>query len=148
MPCTKPGNSSRESAGHDRRAAHDALVRVPGRLRQSSGGLLRGALAGGLLAYATSLVMVILSQGLPPLVGAICFPVGYEHAIVNMFVIPAGMALGAPVSFRGWWLWNQIPVTLGNMVGGAVLTGGALATCYPKPAASDVPDASDDRRAA
>ena len=245
--------------------------------------LLRGALAGGLLAYATSLVMVILSQGLPPLVGAICFPVGfvmlvllglelatgnfalmplallsgdigtgrllrnwtwvyagnllgslayaalfcaaitgfgassggpladqlrrvavaktttyaalnvagwatavvkavlcnwmvtigavlalvsrstigkviamwlpiatffahgYEHSIVNMFVIPAGMTLGAPVSFGDWWLWNQIPVTLGNLVGGAVLTGGALAICYPR---SATPDASADRQAA
>jgi formate/nitrite transporter len=241
--------------------------------------LLRGALGGGLLGYATSLVMVILSQGLPPLVGAICFPVGfvllvllglelatgnfalmpvallsrdigwrdlarswawvyagnllgsvayaalfyvaitnagasaggsvadqvrrvaqaktigyaalgargwaaavvkavlcnwmvtlgavlalvsrstigkiaamwlpiatffahgYEHSIVNMFVIPAGMLLGAPVSAADWWLWNQIPVTIGNIAAGAVLTGLALAVCYPKPvalAAADV----------
>ena len=44
--------------------------------------LLRGALAGGLLAYATSLVMVILSQGLPPIVGAICFPVGFVMLVL------------------------------------------------------------------
>ena len=61
------------------------------------------------------------------------FAHGYEHSIVNMFVIPAGMLLGAPVSGADWWLWNQIPVTLGNIVSGAVLTGLALGACYPKP---------------
>jgi len=43
-----------------------------------------------------------------------------------MFVIPTGMMLGANVSFSQWWLWNQIPVTLGNMVGGALFTASAL----------------------
>ena len=48
----------------------------------------------------------------------IFFAQGFEHAVVNMFVIPAGMMLGAKVTFGDWWLWNQIPVTLGNLVGG------------------------------
>lgn len=46
------------------------------------------------------------------------FALGYEHSVVNMFVIPAGMLMGAPISMRDWWLWNQIPVTLGNLLGG------------------------------
>jgi formate/nitrite transporter len=54
------------------------------------------------------------------------FAHGYEHSIVNMFVIPAGRFFGAPVSMSQWWLWNQMPVTLGNFVSGAVLTGLAL----------------------
>ena len=54
------------------------------------------------------------------------FMQGFEHAVVNMFVIPAGILLGANVTFADWWLWNQIPVTLGNLVGGMVLTGGAI----------------------
>ena len=37
-----------------------------------------------------------------------------------MFMIPAGMMLGAHVSFEQWWVWNQIPVTLGNFVGGVL----------------------------
>jgi formate/nitrite transporter len=61
------------------------------------------------------------------------FALGYEHSIVNMFVIPAGMFLGAPVSVSAWWLWNQIPVTIGNIVAGVILTGAALAVAYPKP---------------
>ncbi|MFW7269979.1 formate/nitrite transporter family protein [Gluconacetobacter sp. Hr-1-5] len=55
---------------------------------------------------------------------------GYEHSVVNMFAIPTGMMLGAPVSFADWWLWNEIPVTLGNLVGGLVFTGGALYATY------------------
>ncbi len=53
----------------------------------------------------------------------IFFAQGFEHSVVNMFVIPTGMMLGAKVSFSDWWLWNQIPVTLGNFVGGFLFTG-------------------------
>ena len=54
------------------------------------------------------------------------FSQGFEHAVVNMFLIPVGMILGANVSVSTWWLWNQIPVTLGNLVGGMVFTGLAI----------------------
>lgn len=54
------------------------------------------------------------------------FGQGFEHAVVNMFLIPMGMLLGADVSLVQWWAWNQIPVTLGNVVGGLLFTGLAL----------------------
>lgn len=54
------------------------------------------------------------------------FSQGFEHTVVNMFVIPAGMMMGANVSVWDWWVWNQIPVTLGNLVGGMVFTGLAI----------------------
>jgi formate/nitrite transporter len=60
----------------------------------------------------------------------IFFAQGFEHSVVNMFIIPAGMMMGAKVSFADWWVWNQIPVTLGNLVGGALFTGGALFITY------------------
>ena len=60
----------------------------------------------------------------------IFFALGFEHSIVNMYTIPAGMLFGAPISLGDWWLWNQIPVTLGNIVGGAVFTGLALYATY------------------
>lgn len=73
----------------------------------------------------------------------IFFAQGFEHTVVNMFVIPTGMMLGAKVTVAEWWLWNQIPVTLGNLVGGFVFTGLALyATYKPKvalPPASTAP---------
>src|SRR5262249_23719196 len=64
----------------------------------------------------------------------IFFAQGFEHSVVNMFIIPTGMMLGAKVTVADWWLWNQIPVTLGNVVGGFVCTGLALYLTYrPRP---------------
>jgi formate/nitrite transporter len=60
------------------------------------------------------------------------FVQGFEHAVVNMFVIPAGMLYGAEVSVSDWLLWNQLPVTLGNIVGGFLLTGLPLYLTYGK----------------
>jgi formate/nitrite transporter len=56
----------------------------------------------------------------------IFFAQGFEHSVVNMFIIPTGMMMGAKVTVADWWLWNQIPVTLGNLVGGFIFTGLAL----------------------
>ena len=64
------------------------------------------------------------------------FAQGFEHSVVNMFLIPAGMILGADVSMADWWLWNQIPVTLGNLIGGFVFTGLALYLTLRKKEAS------------
>jgi len=60
------------------------------------------------------------------------FAQGFEHAVVNMFVIPTAMMMGADISFSDWWLWNQIPVTIGNFIGGFVFTGLALHLVYKK----------------
>ncbi len=64
------------------------------------------------------------------------FALGYEHSVVNMFVIPTGIFFGAPISAGDWWLWNQIPVTIGNIVGGAVFTGLALYVTYGRRASN------------
>lgn len=58
------------------------------------------------------------------------FGLGYEHAIVNMFVIPAGILLGAEITIKEWWLWNGIPVIAGNLLGGMLFTGFLLYWCY------------------
>lgn len=76
---------------------------------------------------STSTVGRIAAAWMPILV---FFAQGFEHAVVNMFIIPAGMMMGAKVSFADWWVWNQIPVTLGNLVGGALFTGAALYVTY------------------
>jgi len=83
---------------------------------------------GAILAFTSrSTIGKIVAMWLPI---TIFFAHGYEHSIVNMFVIPAGMFLGAPVSMKQWWWWNQIPVTLGNIVAGALFTGIALWYTY------------------
>jgi formate/nitrite transporter len=89
---------------------------------------------------STSTAGKILGAWLPI---ATFFGLGYEHSVVNMFVIPAAMLLGAKISIADWWLWNQIPVTLGNLVGGYLFTGFALYLTYrprvPKTASVEVP---------
>jgi formate/nitrite transporter len=88
---------------------------------------------GAVLALASrSTVGKIVAMWLPILA---FFSQGFEHSIVNMFVIPAGRMFGAQLTLRQWWLWNQLPVTLGNVVSGAVLTGAALYFTY-KPSES------------
>lgn len=60
------------------------------------------------------------------------FAHGYEHSVVNMFIIPAGMMFGAKVTIADWWLRNQIIVTLGNFAGGSFFTGMALYYTYQR----------------
>jgi formate/nitrite transporter len=61
------------------------------------------------------------------------FALGLEHCVVNMFVIPTAMMLHAPISVSDWLLWNQLPATAGNIVGGFLFTGVLLyATHYKK----------------
>ncbi|TZF85853.1 formate/nitrite transporter family protein (plasmid) [Pedobacter sp. BS3] len=71
----------------------------------------------------------ILAAGIPIF---IFFALGYEHAVVNMFVIPAGMMFGAHVTIADWWLDNQLIVTLGNIIGGLLFTGMAIYYTYGK----------------
>src|SRR5437762_6522053 len=59
------------------------------------------------------------------------FALGFEHSVVNMFLIPSGMILGAPISLGQALFWNLLPVTLGNLVAGTLLTGMALYVTYP-----------------
>jgi formate/nitrite transporter len=74
------------------------------------------------------IVMAFTSKSTAGKIAAMWLPIltffaqGFEHAVVNMFVIPAGMLLGADVTIGDWWLWNQIPVLIGNFVGGAFFT--------------------------
>lgn len=93
---------------------------------------------------STSTVGKILGAWLPIF---IFVSQGFEHSVVNMFAIPAGMMFGAPVSMGDWWLWNEIPVTLGNAVGAFFFTGGAIFFTYSRNASSpqDVAAPADAR---
>src|SRR2546423_8500433 len=64
--------------------------------------LIRGILSGAFLGYATSLSLVVSSQGLPPIIGAILFPVGFVILVLlglelvtgNFALLPAGLLAG------------------------------------------------------
>ena len=63
------------------------------------------------------------------------FALGFEHSVVNMYVLPSGMMLGAAISVKQILFWNLLPVTLGNIMAGGLFTGMALyATYIAKPA--------------
>jgi len=85
---------------------------------------------GAVLAFTSrSTIGKIVAMWLPI---ATFFAQGYEHSIVNMYLIPAGMLLGAPVSLSDWWIWNQVPVTIGNILAAVLLTALPLAVSYPR----------------
>lgn len=82
-------------------------------------------------------VMALVSRSTVGKIAAMWLPImtffalGFEHSVVNMFLIPSGMLLGAPISVGQALLWNLLPVTLGNIVAGTLLTGMALYATYP-----------------
>ena len=57
---------------------------------------------------------------------------GLEHSVANMFIIPLGIMNGAAVTWKSFFLANLLPVTLGNIVGGAVCVGAAFCWAYGK----------------
>lgn len=103
------------------------------------------AFAGGILCNALVCIAVLLAMASKSIIGKIAgiwFPImafvlsGFEHSVANMYYIPAGIfasmnpayataAQEAGVNMANLnalgFLGNIVPVTLGNIVGGAVI---------------------------
>jgi formate/nitrite transporter FocA (FNT family) len=62
------------------------------------------------------------------------FAMTFEHSVVNMFLFPFGLILGANFSIMDYFLWNEIPTVLGNLVGGIAFTGLTLYTTHVRTA--------------
>ena len=77
----------------------------------------------------------ILAMWMPILV---FFYLGFEHSIVNMFLFPAGIMLGGEFTWFDYLVYNEIPVILGNLVGGLVFVGGIFFATYYKPSPADL----------
>jgi formate transporter len=117
--------------------------------------LVRGILANALVCLAVWLCMS--ARSVIDKVVAVVFPVtafvaaGFEHSVANMYFLPIGLFVkaGAPDGFwsvsgttadsyggltwRTFLLDNLLPVTIGNVIGGAVLVGLVYALAYPAP---------------
>ena len=63
-----------------------------------------------------------------PIVGF--FGQGFEHTVVNMSLFPLGLMMGAKATIGDYLMANEIPVTIGNLVGGFLFTGLALYLAY------------------
>jgi formate/nitrite transporter FocA (FNT family) len=62
------------------------------------------------------------------------FYMTFEHSVVNMFLFPSGLLLGAKFSLMDYLIWNEIPTVVGNLVGGLAFTGLTLYTTHLKTA--------------
>ncbi len=114
----------------------------------------------GILCNWLVCLAVWMSWGADTTVGkifSIFFPIwlfvasGFEHSVANMYYIPAGILAKAVPEFaklsgvapevlatltwKGFFLNNLLPVTLGNIVGGMVCVGLAYTFAYGKKAA-------------
>jgi len=84
---------------------------------------VRGILCNWLVCMA-----VYMASGCATMTGkiiAVWFPIsafvalGLDHSIANMFLIPLGILRGADITLAQFITANLIPVTLGNIIGGA-----------------------------
>ncbi|CAE6963712.1 unnamed protein product [Symbiodinium microadriaticum] len=51
---------------------------------------------------------------------------------VPLFILPAGIFSGAPLSWADIFLKNLIPVTIGNALAGAFVVGGGMSFAFGK----------------
>ena len=62
------------------------------------------------------------------------FYMTFEHSVVNMFLFPAAMLMGGAFSIADYFIWNEIPTVLGNLVGGFAFTGLTLYSTHVRTA--------------
>lgn len=97
----------------------------------------RGILCNALVCLAVWLCFA--ARGVTDKILAILFPItafvaiGFEHSIANLYLIPVGMLHGGHWDMPGL-IANLIPVTLGNIVGGAVFVALIYYLVYLRPA--------------
>src|SRR6476469_3532842 len=80
---------------------------------------------------STNVTGKVLAMWMPIMV---FFYMVFEHSIVNMFLFPSGLMLGAHFTFSDYLLWNEITTVLGNLVGGLSFTGLTLYATHVKTA--------------
>ena len=82
---------------------------------------------------STSVSGKIMAMWMPILV---FFYMGFEHSIVNMFLFPSGIMLGGNFTWFEYLAYNEIPVVLGNLVGGLTFVGAMIYSTHYKTAPS------------
>ncbi|MDE8349595.1 MAG: formate/nitrite transporter family protein [Acidocella sp.] len=102
---------------------------------------LKGVICNWMVSLGA--VMALVSRSTIGKIFAMYLPImafvaqGFEHSIVNMFMIPCGILLGANVTVGQWWMWNEIPVTLGNIVGAVIISATGLYLAFGKTAQAE-----------
>jgi formate/nitrite transporter len=52
--------------------------------------------------------------------------IGFEHSVANMFILPAGLLAGSPMTYMQTFMQNLLPVTIGNLAAGAIIIAGGF----------------------
>jgi formate/nitrite transporter len=100
----------------------------------------RGMLCNWMVA--TGVIAALISTSVSGKVIAMWMPImlffymGFEHSVVNMFLFPSGLMLGADFTLRDYLLWNELPTVVGNLVGGMAFVGLTLYTTHVRTAPS------------
>jgi formate/nitrite transporter FocA (FNT family) len=110
--------------------------------------LVRGILCNWLVCLAV--FMATAARDIPGKMLACYMPImafvasGFEHNVANMYFIPTGLLLKAELglnipelTWANFFISNLIPVTLGNIIGGAVFVGFAYWFVYLKGTGSE-----------
>jgi formate/nitrite transporter len=69
---------------------------------------------------STSVTGKVIAMWMPIMV---FFAMVFEHSVVNMFLFPSALLMGGKFSILDYFIWNEIPTVLGNLVGGLSFTG-------------------------
>jgi formate/nitrite transporter len=99
---------------------------------------IRGVLCNWMVS--TGVVGAMISTTVPGKVIAMWMPIlvffymVFEHSVVNMFLFPAALMLHAPFSIVDYFIWNEFPTVLGNLVGGLAFTGLTLYATHARTA--------------
>ena len=81
---------------------------------------------------STSVSGKVIAMWMPIMV---FFAMTFEHSIVNMFLFPSGLLHGRASSrWSDYFIWNEIPTIVGNIVGGLAFTGLTLYSTHVKTA--------------
>lgn len=81
---------------------------------------------------STGVVAAMMSNSVSGKVVAMWMPIlvffylGFEHSIVNMYLFPSGIMLGGQFTWADYFLYNEIPTVIGNLVGGLTFVGGMI----------------------
>ncbi|MEL5992285.1 formate/nitrite transporter family protein [Microbacterium phosphatis] len=105
--------------------------RTLGYAEHGAGGMLTLFIRGMLCNWmvSTGVVAAMMSTSVPGKVLGMWLPImlffymGFEHSVVNMFLFPTGLLLGADFTLVDYLVWNEIPTVIGNLVGGLTFVG-------------------------
>ena len=117
--------------------APGAIAVASGKVAQTFGAAFaKGILCNWLVCMAVW--MSTAHKDLASKAAAVFFPIsgfiacGFEHSVANMFLLPFGILQGADITVGQAVVKNLIPVTLGNLVGGAIFVGAFYHNAYGK----------------